>query len=773
MSLTFFFGVLTLTPAVLALVLLALGLARRASAAVALALAALGALVPAVCLVVLAPTVSPDLPLDVTLFNGLPTGWFTAAYRADAFSLYTSVAVAFVVAPLLLWFAWRGAAISAAETEAWDTAVFTPAVDLASEADAEDEDEGEAPAAADEAPPTGLAALLAPLDDERWRGLALVLGVETAALQVVFASNLLWVAFTWVALGALAWGLGELGSEGDMLDWPGLAFIVAGPLVWLGAMLLIAPAARATRFFDLMGHGGASSIAVVLLALAIALAGGAYPFTVWVRRRAAFATPAGVGALLLLLLPVALVVAARSYSAIEDSANLWPQIGVATPPFTVGIAFTLLGALTLGVAGLLALGKRDARSLLALLASAEVGWGMVALGIAQPGSIMALVVLLATGLFGLGAMLSALVASQILSTSTEPDGAGPRPFAAPLRPLNLFAWLAGASSLLAVPLFPGFVGPHLLTAAALHASRVAIPLVAVAWAGDALLAVAVIRATVPVFTAVPAEDAADLLVEPEGGLEQAARDDATDDLYEADEPDEALTSWEQAGASSEGVEVPGMVLGLLALTVGIAPEVLLSVGGLNAAGMLLQPGALVSEVQLSPLGYSLRGSQWLPGLAWLALALLVALVAGTRFAIYRSSALVALQPEVAAEVAEPTLVGNATRDDAESADDAPDAADEAALATLVPPVEAWSDLAPLFGSRFLMPGGDWLLAGVEDDLDEHTSDSDHGDLGDELDGTVVGEGEEPAVEVRPATVRAQASGSSEDAQASEKEQGDE
>ncbi len=163
---------------------------------------------------------------------------------------------------------------------------------------------------------------------------------------------------------------------------------------------------------------------------------------------------------------------------------------------------------------MLALAFRDGRTLIALLASAQVGWGMLALGIGRPLSAVALVVLLATTVLGLGAMVAALFAGGMLTRGEEPEGAGPRAFGAPLQPLNLMAWMLGAVALVGAPLFGGFIARQLTTASALSAAELTLPLTGLAWVGDALLAVALVRATVPAWfapagaTATPEEESA-------------------------------------------------------------------------------------------------------------------------------------------------------------------------------------------------------------------------------------------------------------------------
>src|SRR5579872_3662754 len=82
-------GVLTLVPALAAILIAGLGAARRAFAPVVFVLCALGALAPIICLLILAPYLGNGEPLRVTLFGGslAANAWFSAVYRADAFGV--------------------------------------------------------------------------------------------------------------------------------------------------------------------------------------------------------------------------------------------------------------------------------------------------------------------------------------------------------------------------------------------------------------------------------------------------------------------------------------------------------------------------------------------------------------------------------------------------------------------------------------------------------------------------------------------------------------
>ena len=641
MSLPLLLGALTLAPALCALLLAGLGAARFAFKSLALALCLIGLLLPVVLLFILYPEFSNGNPVFVGLFGG-STGlddWFSAAYRIDGFGLYAAFGITLIVAPLLVWMAWRGV-----EGEAADAGSTTSG-----------------------APSRPVAWSAAPLARAQWAGVALALGIESTVLTVVFADNILWLALAWLLMVVMVWGIGELGSDLDTIDRVGLFVMVVGPLGWTAAMLVPAIGQHVTRsiyprFTDMMGRGGFTPLQILIVAVVLTLAGAGFPFMVWMRRRALLVAPAGLAALALVVLPVALVVGARTYSAAQNGNSSWQEIGQTSPPITAGIWFCILGMLTICLCGLLALGRRDSRTLIAFLAISQVGWGLLALGAGDPTGMLGLVTLLATSLLGLGAMLAALFAGGTLTSDVEPDGSGPRPFGVPVEPIALSAWIVGALTLVGAPLFAGFISRQMISASIIHSRGLAVPLLGVSWAGDALLALALLRATAPAFT-------------------EFTRSRAP--------------SPEDSGERILGLLplAPAALLGLLAILVGAIPQVLLSIGGVPAASALVQAGAANAALTTSSIGYRLEAAAWLPSIAWLAIIVVALLVLFALPASLRDTkpvylaGLEASRPEEGAE-----------------------------LVYLPEPVETWSDLEGAFTSPWLLPLNEWLLRGIDEDF---------------------------------------------------------
>ena len=637
MSLTLLFGLMTLIPAVVAILLgiLSRVSAFRMPALAATAVAALAAAIPIIGLILLTSDLAYATPLRFA-FLGDSDAPFAPLFRADGFSFYAAWGIAALITPLLLWLAWRDAGRLA--------------------------------------DPSGR--LLAEL--------ALALGLEVCALHLVFSDNLLWLGLAWVVLVALAWLLGEQGAESGELDYLGLACMLIGPVVTVLLLIVIAIVPKEHTLFGLAGHSAASPFQIILLAIALTLAGGGYPFVAWVRRRAAFTTPSGFAALLVLALPAVIFVAARSWAALRSYNGLWPEIGAVIPPITGGIALAVLGALTLAISGLLALGRRDGRTLVALLATAQVGWGLFALGSSEPAAAIGVVFLLATSVVGLGAMITSLVAGGALTSDDEPDAAGPLPFGLAPRPLNLFAWCAGAATLLGVPFFGGFVARHLMTSGTLSGTKLAIPLLGLAWLGDALFAVALIRATVLAFRANPDDLAVDASDVDETADETADEDEDEDKDAGTVKP---ARSW--ATTTTELLELPGVVLALIALALGIFPQTFLSMGVLFATDQLAPEGAANGILRVVPFGYATNNSQWLPGIFWLAALALGVVVALLRIGSQR------------------TAVTLETSGDEQLTGMESDALDE--------PGAVWLDLAPSFTSPWTQVAGRQLIGGIDED----------------------------------------------------------
>jgi formate hydrogenlyase subunit 3/multisubunit Na+/H+ antiporter MnhD subunit len=622
---------MTLASAVVAILLVILSrlTAFRLPSPVAFALAGLAAAAPIVGLILLSSDLAFPTPLRFAFLGNSATP-FAPVFRADGLSFYSAWGIAALIVPLLLWLVWMDAGRSEGASGR-----------LLSE-------------------------------------LGLVIGLEVCALHLVFSDNLLWLGLVWLALVALTWYLGEQGAESANLDYRGLIAMLLGPALTVLLLLLVAITTKDHTFYGLAGHSAASPWQIILLAVTLSLAGGGYPFVAWVRRRAAFATPSGFGALLALALPVVVFVGARIWSALQaTTSGLWPQIGAVTPPITGGIALAVLGSLTIAIAGLLALGRRDGRTLVALLATAQVGWGLFALGSSQPAAAIGIVVLLATSVVGIGAMIAALVAGGVVTADDEPDGAGPAPFGLASRPLNLLAWSIGAATALGVPFFGGFIARHQITAGTLAGTKLGIPLLGLAWLGDALFALALIRATVLAFKADPDELAGD-------ETEKPARSRA-----------------------SELLELPGAALAVIGIALGIFPQTFLNMGALFAVDQITPDGAGNGVLRVIPFGYTTGNSQWLPGIFWLAAAVLAGAVLLLRLGTHRT----AVTLETSGEEA---LTGVGMEREA-----------------LEEPAVVWVDLASAFTSSWTQVAGSQLIGGIDED-DEYLEaqvddDEDEGD----------------------------------------------
>ncbi|HEX8994689.1 MAG TPA: proton-conducting transporter membrane subunit [Ktedonobacterales bacterium] len=692
MPLTIFFGLLTLAPLVIALAIAGLGLARRATPGLTLGLTLAGVVIPILGLALLATEVSAGFPLEIALL-GNQLSWVALYGRADALSVYAAIGVAVIVAPLLLWLAWRAAPLDEAE----EAELAATEVDDQAE-DSLDASSEESTETSSQTPQT-----MRTLGRWQWTGVAIALALESLALWVCFAENIALLGIVWVALVVAAWGLGELGSETAILDWRGLGPMVAGPIVWLVTTLLIAGPAGARRLLDLTGAARLPMGHLLVISLALVFAAGGYPALAWLRKRASISSPAGLAAVSLAVMPAALLVGARTFSIGATLSDSWPALNIGRPSITIGIVLTLLGAVSVALAGLQALGRRDPRSLLAALTLAQAGWGLVGLGVGAPVSLLGVTLLLATSVIGLGAVISSLVAGGAITADVEPDSAGPRIFGEPLRPALLFAWLAGAASLVGAPLFAGFAPQQLITGEGLTGPRPSIPLIGLAWIGSVLLAIALTRAIAPAFSA-PVVAVYD---------EETELDDGEVSEAEGTEEAEEQEASELPAPPPELrlEELPGIALGALILIAGVAPGVALIVAS-GAAGATLQAGALNDVVASSSSGYTAGVGQWFA-------------TAPVIFVAVASLALAYVRSRMPREIRPLYVSGQEPAELAAAAvDESGEAEPAAELAALPEPVEAWSELRPAFRSGWLTPGAAWL------GLEEANEADDDGDSAD-------------------------------------------
>jgi formate hydrogenlyase subunit 3/multisubunit Na+/H+ antiporter MnhD subunit len=751
-SLTIFYGLLTLAPLALGVALAALGLARRATPAVGVALAALGVIAPLAGLAWMAAEVSAGYPLEIALWGGA-TSWLAIYARADALSVFTGLGIAGLVTPLLLWVAWRAAPPDTDDTDAETLAITAAGEDdpdaLEGAGDNEDEDEVSAreDEREDEAEPTAAVDETAGRSVQggrrmgrwQWTGVALTLGLESFLLSLVFAENIAWLAVAWLLVIGASWALGELGSDPQALDWKGLALMAVGPVVWLVTTLLIAGPAGDRRLLDLMGETRFPMGHLFVMTLAIAVAAGAWPALGWMRKRAHITAPAGMGAAALVVMPAALFVGARTFGVAQTLSSAWPAFSLAQPPITIGVLPAVLGAVTVLFAGLLAMVRRDGRGLLASCALAVAGWGLLGLGVGAPLAALGVTLLLVTSTLGLGAMLASLVATGAVTADLEPDSAGPRVFGEPARPLALFAWIVGAATIAGLPLFAGFTPLQIISAAALPGPRIVIPLVGLAWGGAALLLIGLLRATVPAFAADPAEFPAMY----ERGVGAADTDladtaDTADDASDAETGDGVEKLAPPLSAPDlRGDDLPGVALGTLALIVGLAPSALLLIGSVPAAESFLQADALAGQTQALASGYLAGPGQWLATPSAIMVALVAVALAVIRWRLPRMA-----RPA-------PVYLGGQTRE--EGLDGA-----VAELAGMPEPGDAWDDLRAVGRASWLTPGAGWLGVDASDEeaaeAPAEESEAEEGEAGEEVP-TLEGEdetGAEPSAMEAPA-----------------------
>jgi hypothetical protein len=310
--------------------------------------------------------------------------------------------------------------------------------------------------------------------------------------------------------------------------------------------------------------------------------------------------------------------------------------------------------------------------------------------------------------FGLAAMIASSVVSGTLAPDVEADGAGPHPFGAELRPANVAVWIAGALSLIGAPLLGGFVAQQMISTGAVLAAQIIIPLVGLAWAGDALLALALLRAVAPAFAAARPHAPSEEVIAAAETEALADIDEGVDETVAVEEVEEVEGGAEpQRRSWLTWAEAPGVVYALLATLIGAIPALLLASGAVAAAESLTQALAVSEVLKYGPTGYTLTPGQWLPGLVWIAALLLSLIVAIPLLrARTRSGALY--------------LGGQSALGVAAEDEEAPRQFTE--TAGLAAPDDAWSDLRVAMTSGWTTPIRGRLLDDLEGGSDAEERD---------------------------------------------------
>jgi hypothetical protein len=234
----------------------------------------------------------------------------------------------------------------------------------------------------------------------------------------------------------------------------------------------------------------------------------------------------------------------------------------------------------------------------------------------------------------------------------------------------------------------------MISTGTIRAAQIIIPLAGLAWAGDALLAIALLRAVAPAFAAARAH-------EPSVEVVAAAETEALVAVDEGDEEDAAVEESEAIVAETPAArpapltwaEAPGVIYALLATLVGAVPSLLLAFGAVAAAESLTQSLAVSTALSYGPTGYTLPPGQWLPGLVWIAALILGAIMAVPLLRAKMRAGETYLGGQSAAEVSDPTQF--------------------AEIAALAEPGAAWSDLRGVMDSSWTTPGRGRLLDDLE------------------------------------------------------------
>ena len=537
--------VLMLVPLVAGIALVAAG--GRVQRRTALGTAIVAALISLVAAVFVAAAILPNAPL---LYNLLPFGKGALVERLDGFSVYLMLGIAAWVTPVLLWM----------------TA------------------------------PRGRVATTYPTSP---RPLGLALLLESVALGAVLLDNVVLIALCWAGVGFFAWLMArpqEALRPSAPQEWIDLLLLTLGPILFVLTMIPAMAAGKTSSLYGMQGHAlfGFWSGALVLLALGFAA--GIYPFIIWVRRVAQGVLPEAVGALLLLLTPLAVTMAGRLLSVLTPTGS-WPHVVVGPATITLNLLPIILGIITVVVAGVVLLFEQDLLVVTAMLSTVIVGWCFAAIGAGDNHALLGLVLLLLVQTLGIGTLM--LVWSSLEWAERDlrlQDLAG----LAREMPLHFAALALAGLALVGVPLFSGFAARLTIDQALLSLGGTSALAGALIWIGNALALVGVVRLISRALHETPGELAA---------------------------PERVIPAREESLA----LIIPAALL----LVFGIAPELLLIGSAANpgiaitAAAMLFSNTGLPTDITYTAFGFNTGGALWVPGLLWAMAVVAAAVVALT------------------------------------------------------------------------------------------------------------------------------------------------
>lgn len=485
------------------------------------------------------------------------------------------------------------------------------------------------------------------------------------ALGAVLMDNVLWIALCWGGVGFIAWCMGRPDAAfrpTSQQEWLDLPLLTLGPVLFALAMIFPMNAAKTLSLYDMSNHTAFNFATGFLVLLVLFFAAGLYPFIIWVRRVAQGVLPEAVGVLLLLLTPIGIALFGRMVVLLAPN-GIWPTLHIGPATFALNAVALILGIASVIVCGVVLLFEQDLLVITALLNALVLAWCAVAIGTGDNHALVGLTLLLLVQTLGVGALMA--VWGSLEWSDRELRVAGLEGLARDM-PSHFLVVLLASLTLVGVPLLSGFAAMATIDQGILSEGGTAALGGALIWIGNALALLGIVRI-----------------------ISRAVRQSVDD----TDAP--VASTWETVG-----LLVPVALL----LLIGIAPELLFlgkaPIWGptISAAAALLPIGTSFNDLALTPLGFTLGGLLWVPGVVW-ALGIVatgvVALCAG----------------RIGAEATpSPVFVGGESYSDPSGEQSA-----------------SWYDLAPLALSPLLLPGpANWRLDLA--DADEWSQDLEEDDV---------------------------------------------
>ena len=415
------------------------------------------------------------------------------------------------------------------------------------------------------------------------RPLGWVLLAVSLALGAVLADNILVIALCWGGVGFIAWCMGRPEAAfrpSSPQEWFDLPLLTLGPILFALAMIFPMTKLKTPSIYAMTGQSPFTFASGFLVILVLFFAAGLYPFIIWVRRVAQGVLPEAVGVLLLLITPISVALLGRMLVLLSPN-GVWPIWHIGPANFSLNAVALILGIATVLVAGIVLLFEQDLLVITAMLNTLVLGWGVTAIGTGDSHALVGLTLLLLVQTLAIGTLMA--VWGSLEWSERDLRVSALAGFAHDM-PSHFIAVTLATLTLVGVPLFAGFSAMATIDQGIISDGGTSALGGALIWIGNALALLGILRL-----------------------LSRALHGQPNDEST-------------QVAGTVETVAL--LIPAALLLLVGIAPELLFlgksPIWGptISAAAALLSSSTSIGDLAITPLGFTLGGVLWIPGIFW-------------------------------------------------------------------------------------------------------------------------------------------------------------